>query len=221
MIKKIKWHGKDGIDPTWELMPAIDFNDYRQYIFDNTDFAKVMRTLKLNPEQCSTGKYTHRMVCPFKFHKNGRERTSSFRFNNKKKTFVCFGCNSNGNLLDFLWMYCGGCEQYNLKRLCLISGLLENGEINAPYDYKEPTIEPPKETNYKILFDSGLLLRRYLFEFKNTINYKRECEWVDNMFVKIDKYFNAINEDNIEDSKKIFDNLNILIEKRKKGNKIK
>ncbi len=221
MIKKLKWYGKSGIDPTWRKPPPDDFNDYRQYIFDHTSFAKIMRDYKLRVEECSTAKYTHKMVCPFKFHKNGRERTGSFRFNDKKKTFTCFGCTEGGDILKFLQLYCGGDEQYNLQRLAKMAGLIEDGQIQVPHDYKEPEVAPIVETNYKTLFDAGLLLRQYLLDIKNVNKeiYPKECEWVDQMLMKIDKYFNTIDEENIQDAQKIYNNLFSSLRKRrtKKG----
>lgn len=215
MIKKIKWHGKNGIDPTWELPPADDFNDYRQFIYDNISFSKILKNLKLHPEECSTGKYSHRMVCPFKFHKNGKERTGSFRFSEEKKTFTCFGCTESGDMLKFLQVYCGGWEQYHLQKLALIAGLIKDGELQVPDNYVEPLQETIKETNQKYLFNAGILLRQYLLDIKHMTIYQKECEWVDQMFIKLDKFFNGIDEDNLEEAKEAFEILTNTINKRK------
>lgn len=224
MIKKLKYDGKSAADlkkvckeTSFDLPGADDYSLYRDYILDHVSFVKILRGFKLRPEECSTGKYTHRMTCPFKFHKGGRERTGSFRFNEKKKTFTCFGCNESGDILRFLQYYVGGWEQYHLEKLAVMAGLVKNGEIQVPVEYIDIEQEPPKETNHKIIFNTGLLLRQYLLEVKGTKKYREECEWADDMLVKIDKYFDAIDEENMTDAQRIHDNLNNAIKRRKKG----
>lgn len=224
MIKKLKYDGKSASDlkkvckeMSFDLPGADDYNLYRDFIFENVSFAKILRGFKLHPEECSTSKYTHRMTCPFKFHKGGRERTGSFRFNEKKKTFTCFGCNEGGDLLRFLQYYVGGWEQYHLEKLAMLAGLVKDGEIQLPAGYVDVSQEPPKETNHRILFDTGLLLREYLLELKGTNKYLEECEWVDQTFIKIDKYFDKIDEENLQDAQKIYDNVGKIIKKRKKA----
>jgi DNA primase len=223
MIKKIKYDGKSAADLSKVCMEtsfnypgADDYNNYRDFIFEKISFIKVMRNLKLRPEECSTGKYTHRMICPFKFHKGGRERTGSFRINEKKKTFTCFGCNEGGDILRFLQYYVGGWEQLHLEKLAAMAGLIKNGEIQIPEEYLNIEQEPLKETNHKILFNTGLLLRQYLLETKDIKKYREECEWADNMLVKIDKYFDTIDEENLADAQRIYDNLNNAIKRRRK-----
>jgi len=208
---------KDCNETSFDNPDADDFLNYKDFIFDHVSFVKVLKSFKLRPEECSTGKYTHRMICPFKFHKGGRERTGSFRFNDKKKMFTCFGCNESGDILRFLQYYVGGSEQYHLEKLAAIAGLIKKGEIKVPEEYLNIEQEPPKETNHKILFSTGLLLRQYLAETKGTKKYREECEWADEMLIKIDKYFDAIDEENIKDAQRIHDNLNNAIRRRKKG----
>jgi hypothetical protein len=228
MIKKIKTIKKNDkyIFRTWSPMfkgiPDGDMNEYRQYIFDRVKFSKVLHALKLRPEECSTARYTHRMICPFKFHKNGHERTGSFRISDSKNVFTCFGCNEAGDILKFLSLYSGGCEQYNLKKLASLAGLLDDTSIWIANDYTEQDNEANiKSVNYQTLFNVGLILRNYLNAIKDKNIYIVECEWVDQMFVKIDKYFDAIEQDSIEDAQKIYDSVDKSIVKRKSkmGNK--
>jgi len=224
MIKKLKYDGKSAADlkkacneTSFEQPGADDYILYKDFILERISFVKILRSLKLRPEECSTGKYTHRMICPFKFHKGGRERTGSFRLNEKKKTFTCFGCNESGDILRFLQYYVGGWEQLHLEKLAEMAGLIKNGEIQLPKEYQNIEQELPKETNFKILFDAGLLLRQHILDVKGTKRYIEECEWADKMLIKIDKYFAQIEEENIEDARKIYDNLNNTIKRRKKG----
>lgn len=223
MIKKLKYDGASASDlkklckeTSFERPGADDYSNYRDFIFDKISFVKILKGFKLRPEECSAGRYTHRMTCPFKFHKNGRERTSSFRFNEKKKTFTCFGCNESGDILRFLQYYVGGWEQYHLEKLAEMAGLVKDGELQIPAEYTNIEPEPPKETNHRILFNTGLLLRQYILELKDSDKYERECEWADEMLAKIDKYYDSIDEENIEDALRIYNNLNSAIKRRKR-----
>jgi hypothetical protein len=193
-----------------------DYNDYYRYILDRVNFADVMRKLKLRPEEVYGESNTYRMTCPFKFHKNGHERTASFRFNAKTNVFFCFGCNEGSNILRFLQLYLGGSDQYNLQRLAIMFGLVDNGKLQIPENYIEPAPEIPKETNYRILFDMGLLLRDYLLPLRETKIYQEECGWVDRMFIKIDKYFSSIGEEDIDSANIAYNKLVVSLDKRKR-----
>lgn len=222
MINRLKYDGESAADLkkvcnelSFDATGADDYNNYRDFIFERISFEKILRNFKLKPEECSTGKYTHRMTCPFKFHKNGRERTGSFRFNERKKTFTCFGCNESGDILRFLQYYVGGWEQYHLERLADMAGLIKDGEIQIPAEYLNIEHGLPKETNHKILFNAGLSLRQYIMELQGSRMYYKECEWADDMLTKIDKYFNIIDEENLEDAQRIYNNLQNAIKKRR------
>lgn len=201
-------------ETSFDLFSGIDWIYYKDFILNHVSFAKVLKSLRLEPEDSTAGKYTHRMVCPFKFHKNGRERTGSFRFNEDSKTFICFGCSTRGDMLDFLRLYVGGCEQYHLEKLARIAGLVKDDELQVPADY---VVEPivPKETNYKILFNMGLLVRQYLLDIRNADAYLKECRWADQVFIKVDEYFNSIDEENVVDAQSFYDSLQANIQKRK------
>src|SRR5258708_1217590 len=101
-MKQLNWCNKNILDECYKGLDLIDFVEYKQYILEHVSFVKVLRDLNIKPVSCSTGKYTHKMTCPFKFHKNGKERTASFRLHDKKNIFTCFGCGSYGSILDFL-----------------------------------------------------------------------------------------------------------------------
>lgn len=215
MIKQLKWYGESAIDPSWFAITPEDYCDYRQFILDRVDFAKVLYQLGLHPEDCSTGKYTHRMVCPFKFHKNGQERTGSFRFNNKKNTFVCFGCGENSNILHFLQVYIGGWEQLHLEKLAMMFGLIKDGQIQVPEGYVEQEITI-QETNAPIIHSIGIMLRDYLLAVKGSPNYAKECEWCDDQLEKVDKHFLDVDEEDLEAAKSVYEKLEKAIERRKK-----
>lgn len=223
MINKFIYDGKSAQDlksvcneTSFELPGADDYNNYRDFIFEHISFVKILNNLKIFPDDCTSGKYTHKMVCPFKFHKNGREKTSSFRFNEDNKTFFCFGCSEGGNILKFLQYYVGGWEQFHLEKLAEMSGLIKDGAIEIPLEYLEIEKAPPKETNFKIIFDTGIVIRQYLLDIRHSNLYFKECEWADDILIKIDKYFDGLDEENITDAEKVYKNINHIINKRKK-----
>ena len=195
---------------------AEDFSDYKEFIFNSVSFVGILRAMKLEPEDSSTGKYTHRMICPFKFHKNGNERTGSFRFNENTKSFICFGCGTSGTILDFLRLYVGGCEQYHLRKLARMAGIMKDGQLQLPENYVVPQ-NVIKESNYRILFDCGLVLRQYLLDIRDNANYNKECEWADKLLTRMDEHFNSIGSEDIEGAKQFYDGLKSAVEKRKRA----
>lgn len=192
---------------------ADDFLEYKQFILENVSFTQALDHFKLRYEDCNNGKYTHKMICPFKFHKNGRERTGSFRFNNNEGIFTCFGCNSGGTLLDFLFLLAGVGDEYNLRRLAGIGGLIKDGILSIPADYIS-RIEEFREKNYDILFNIGVFLRKYLSNIRENKGYIKECEWVDRTLIKVDEYFSSISEEDLNTAKKIFEDVKISVERR-------
>jgi CHC2 zinc finger len=216
MIKNIKWCSDNTPDASSKSgSQPIDLMDYYEYIMEHVSFVQLLKRFKLKPEGCSTGTFTHRMICPFKFHKRGRERTPSFRLNENKKTFMCFGCLERGDILKFMQLYCGGYEQYNLERLSAMFNLAENGNFIIPENYIIPQ-EEIRENNYKIRVETGLVLRDYLKEIKGTKIYQNECNWADDTLIKIDKCFDEIDSEDLESSKEIYAKIKISIDKRKK-----
>jgi hypothetical protein len=47
-------------------------------------------------------RFNRRVTCPFKFHKNGQERTPSFWYFPETNSFNCYGCHNGGGPTDFV-----------------------------------------------------------------------------------------------------------------------
>lgn len=219
MIKNLEWYSSKSTgfeQPVKESKLFHDFTEYKDFILDRITFTKILKKFKLRPDGCAAGKYTHRMVCPFVFHKGGNERTGSFRIDDKNNRFCCFGCTETGDILKFLQIYKGGNDTVWLYKLAGYAGLLSAEGIDLPEDYQAPEPEAPQETNYRIKFEAGLLLRQYLLEIPTGASYKDECEWADEQLAKIDKYFALIEDTNMEDAQNIHNNLSNAIKRRKK-----
>jgi hypothetical protein len=50
----------------------------------------------------SVNTYNRKTICPFPFHKGGRESSASFYFYPETNTFWCFGCKTGRTCVDFV-----------------------------------------------------------------------------------------------------------------------
>ncbi len=79
-------------------MPAKQWVDFR-HVRETVEFGEVLQaygvTLKLR------GDHQHHGFCPLPKH-NGQGRSPSFSAHLEKKAFHCFGCQAQGNAIDFV-----------------------------------------------------------------------------------------------------------------------
>lgn len=87
--------GQDGNLATFFTRP----NDIKELIYkaNSVDIQLVFRYygLQLNQEN-------RKCVCPFPFHKNGKENTASFWYYPETNTFFCFGCKAASRCCDLV-----------------------------------------------------------------------------------------------------------------------
>ena len=69
--------------------------------------------------------------------------------------------------------------------------------------------------NKQIIFNTRLLLKQYILGTRNSKIYNEECGLANRILVKINKYFDMLDKENIEDSQKIYDKTDNIIKARK------
>lgn len=144
--------------------------------------------VKLEQDINSKRGWSHKAICPFKSHKNGRERTPSFGYNSKEDRFNCFGCRKFGRSVEFLSIL------NNLNHLDAARELLSEAGID-PSDARI-LIDTSNDKINNLLFDFS----KYLFDLlslnKNNIKY---MEYIDKIIYCFDMYFNYITSKGILD----------------------
>jgi len=81
---------------------VTDKNEYKALITkaNALDIKKLFHiyNVKIDP-------YSKKAICPFVFHKNGRESTASFQYYPATNTFYCHGCKSGNYCVNFVSLY--------------------------------------------------------------------------------------------------------------------
>lgn len=166
-------------------------------LFQKISFIDIMKKHSGRIEQCWHSDFTHKALCPQ--HSSGQEKTPSFYFSEKTKSFHCFGCAIHGDVFDFL-SYIEGRPSF-----WIISDFLTTEHISQE-NMDQPEVENAFQ-NYDIIhstnFDMSIQLRDYLSTWKNHSKYEDEKLWVDWMFSRIDDRF-AIPKDLTGDQAKSF-----------------
>ncbi len=74
-------------------------DDYQEIILKAQSYPLVKLFKKYN---IKIDDYNRKSICPFTFHKGGRESTASFHFFPETNTFWCYGCKSGTTSVDFI-----------------------------------------------------------------------------------------------------------------------
>lgn len=90
-------------------------------------------------------------LCPFH-----REKTPSFHISSDKQLFYCFGCNSGGNIIDFV------AKIENLDFVDTIKFLAERAGITLEEEVYSPEIQARHDKREAILKMNKLAARRYV-----------------------------------------------------------
>jgi hypothetical protein len=125
--------------------------------------------------------FTHKCICPF--HSEGRERTPSLYFSEKTKGFHCFGCSVHGDLFSFLSMSEGRPWPF------IVSDFLSGGDIGSEEIDKVESSSFAYIDHSDVCFELSVMLRSYLAPFRDKPVYKKEREWVEWVFARIDIRF--------------------------------
>lgn len=133
--------------------------------FNDTDFGTNIKTNIAKANTASLYKilnqygvkidaYSNKDRCPFSFHKNGFERSSSFYYYKNTNSFNCFGCNHGGGPVEFV---------------SLIEDLSkEDAAIKINNDYEtnaeiSNNFIPNFEITQKILLDFSKTVREFIY----------------------------------------------------------
>ncbi|MCZ2224479.1 MAG: hypothetical protein LC122_12720 [Chitinophagales bacterium] len=95
-------------------------------------------------------KFNNKITCPFPFHKNGREKTSSFFYYDSTNTYWCFGCKSGSTPIDFV---------KNIESIPFNIAL--NKLINLSGNYKAKPIIVSND-NYKLYTEKSIEFANYI-----------------------------------------------------------
>lgn len=77
-----------------DITEAFTRKDYYQDLIDKANTVSLIRIFKLYGLHLS--EQNRKTICPFKFHKGGRESTPSFYYYADTNSFRCFGCATGG-----------------------------------------------------------------------------------------------------------------------------
>lgn len=135
---------------------------------------KVFRLYKISASPTNT-----RIVCPFKFHKNGRERTGSFNYYPHTNSFHCFGCGTGGSCSEFV----AAMDNINKHQAALkIISLFEDSvnEIDLqPFVNLNETLEIAMEFSNMVRE-----FRQEFFDEKSTVFIEEICEIYDKLYAR-------------------------------------
>lgn len=180
--------------------PWMEIDNFSKLILDKIYILDILDKYGVSYVKTSAGNFTHKLRCPFPQHLNGQERTASLCISEKSNSFHCFGCNNNGDVIKFTMLFLGVPYYKALEILTKISGIMED-------DIDEEMLLPKEkiDLNHTIMpyiFQTGVLIREFLINMRESKNYKEWCLWANKQFRKLDYYLDTLNDEQWETAKK-------------------
>lgn len=168
---------------------------------------KAVQHYGRNVEEVASPTFTHRCTCPNLEHKQGNEKTPSFFFSEKDKTFMCFGCHIRGDVFDFLARM--------LKRPVeeIVKGYAKKNGIDAS-DIPEFDATARLFDIQQMKHDVCMDIRDYVVARKEIDTYKSDCEWADNLFRRIDDRFDKFTEHDYQQARFFTMQIGVELERR-------
>lgn len=177
-------------------LPWFEIDEFSDVVVDKIPLLDILDHWKIEYAPCASGEFTHRMKCPLPIHAEGQERTASCYVSQAQNKFYCFGCNSGGNVIDFVMLYAGKpfheAVRWLAKYAKITSDNIDDDLANLPKREKKD----PEKTIAKHVFRTGILIREFINKRKGKEEYSKWCKWADTRFVELDGYL-----DKLEDSK--------------------
>ena len=199
IMKKVKsW---TEIDAPW-----ITEDQFSDLIIARVVFLDILDYYKIEYGPCASGEFTHRMRCPLPIHANGEERTPSCYVSETQNKFYCFGCNSGGNIIDFVRFYSGKPYYEAIRWLSAFAKITEEN-LESLKNMPKKEKKDPEKTVMRHVYKSGILLRSFLERHKGKKEYTKWSEWADKQFIKLDRFTDQLKDEEWETVKAFHDKL--------------
>jgi hypothetical protein len=143
--------------------------------------------------------YSNKCKCPFKFHKNGNERTPSFGLIRNTNNFYCFGCKSAGGPVNFVSL------MSDLSKLEAANFILKHFKENVKLDVSFDFDSFKERMNLFIEFSS--MIRQFIF---SNLGDKDSVTYAENVSLIFDE-LNAKHNLNIDGLRLIINKLKIKL----------
>ena len=189
------------IDWTEIDMPWFEMEGFMDILVDKVHILDILGKYKIDFMPCRSGEFTHRLKCPLPVHMFGEERTASFFISEAQNKFYCFGCNFQGNVVDFISLYSGKPFYESIRWLAAYAGItssnIEEDLKNMP---KREKRDPEKLVSTHV-YRTGILIRDYIKKTTGKVEYEKWCKWADRKFIKLDEFLNNPREGDWEVAK--------------------
>lgn len=178
-------------------------------LYERLSFLDVMKQHSSSIVECWHSDFTHKCTCPL--HGNGVERTPSFYFSERSKSYRCFGCSASGDVFTLLSII-NGSPWFNLVRDMLNNSGIDHTAVNLS-SLRQKFVN--SDIIYGLNFNLGANIRDYLNTVTNIEEYKAEQEWADRTFKRIDDRFANLDDSDQEEAAKFKIRIMTELERRK------
>ena len=201
----------------WEKidLPWLEHEAFATLIDKKINILDILDKFNIEYINSHTGKFSHKLRCPFPIHSSGNERTASMFICAENNSFYCFGCNSSGSPANFV-MKMLGCPFYEaLKWLAKLVGINTCEDV----DFNDVSItrerRDPEKTVVFHAHRTGVIIRDHLKNKKNSEDYNRWQVWADKRFKKIDHFLDTLGDDKWEEASKYYDKIKLIIDRNR------
>jgi hypothetical protein len=184
-------------DEIWGEEPWFD-NNISDAILDKVNILDILDKYGIEYIRTHAGNFTHKLRCPLPEHMGGQERTASLCISDKND-FHCFGCNANGNVIDFIMLY-RGVPFYKAIEI-LYNYIGSNGGSIEDFPVKERVKIDPEHTVLIHVFRSGLVIRDFLKLKLGHEDYPKWDVWAKKQFNRLDSFIDKLDDDQWEKAK--------------------
>jgi len=171
--------------------PWVEHETFPELIEEKANILDILDKMDIEYINSFSGEFSHKLRCPLPSHSSGNERTASMFICADKNSFYCFGCNSGGNVINFVMRMQGLPFYEALKWLAEAAGI--NGADVSDIVIKKERRDPEKTVVFQTL-RTGTLIRDQLASKKNSVDYNRWLVWADKRFKKLDIFLDTVED---------------------------